>query len=354
MSAEGYIGEIREQPQVLRALARAFEPDHAAELARVRRDLASGTIAKVVMTGMGGSLHSLYPAYLALSQACPIPTLLWDCSELVQQAPEVIDDRTLVIAVSQSGESGELVRLCRSVARPQTAIAITNSGENTLARWADISVRTLAGPERTASTKTYTAGLAGLALVTGALLGHDLSTQAAHISAAAEMIERHLPAWQAMSADLASFLGSDAPIAFVGRGVNLATAHMSALLTNEASKLSSTAFSGGQFRHGPIELVREGFSCVIFASADHSTGALDRRTADTVVELGGRCAWIGASRARAIPRPREFTVGLPDCDSTCLPILNMIPVQLLQVPLALARGLVPAQFVNASKVTTIE
>jgi glucosamine--fructose-6-phosphate aminotransferase (isomerizing) len=348
--AEGYIAEIAEQPGVIARLAAAFEADHAAELAGVPALLRSGAIDRIVLTGMGGSLHSLYPLLLELGRACPVPASLWDCSELVQQGLDLITERTLLVAVSQSGESGELVRLCESSRRPRLAIAVTNAGGNTLAAWADIGVRTGAGPERTASTKTYTAGLAALTLLSTTLLDQPLKPQVAALQAAAAAMDERLAGWTTAADAMAAFLGAEQPITFIGRGANLASAETAALLTAEASKLPCLALSGGQFRHGPIELVREGFGCVLFASPDPEALELDRRIADTVVRLGGRVVWVSGEPAPA--RPGEFIVSLPPCNPACLPILNIVPLQLLQVPLAMARGFVPAQFLNARKVTT--
>lgn len=351
--ADGYLGEIYEQPHVLATLAGAFAADHAADLVRARALLEASEIDRIVLTGMGGSLHSLYPMLLELGRRCPVPASLWDCSELVQQGQNIIGARTLLIAVSQSGESGEVVRLTETVTRPRLAISVTNGGGNTLADWSDINVRTNAGPERTASTKTYTAGLGALTLVTAALLGRDIGAQIAALQTAAGAIAQSLEGWKGVAEDVVAQFGADAPVAFVGRGANLATAAMGALLTNEASKLASTALSGGQFRHGPIELVREGFCCIIFASAETEAAELDRRLADTVVGLGGRCAWVTAGRSsRPAARAGEVIVDMPVCEPSCLPILNIVPVQLLQVPLATARGFEVAQFLNASKVTT--
>ncbi len=348
--SEGYLGEIFEQPRILAALAQSFAADHAADLSRLRPMIETGAIGKIVLTGMGGSHHSLYPMLLALSRRMPVPVSLWDCSELIQQAPEIVDERTLLVAVSQSGESGELVRLCQSGQRPRLAIAVTSAGRNTLADWADISVRTNAGPERTASTKTYTAGLAALALLTSALLAEPLEAPAAAVADVAQAIGLALPTWRDGAAELADFLGADAPIAFIGRGAGLATAWMGALLTNEASKLVCPAYSGGQFRHGPIELVRAGFRAIVFESPDAANAALDRAVADTILKLGGKVLWVGTGAPP--PHAAQRVVALPVCDPAVRPVLDIVPIQLLQVPLAIARGFVPAQFLNATKVTT--
>src|SRR3569623_1176831 len=285
--ADGYIAEIAEQPGVIARLATAFEANRAADVAGAAALLRSGAIDRIVLTGMGGSLHSLYPLLLELGRTCSVPASLWDCSELVQQGLDLITERTLLIAVSQSGESGELVRLCESSQRPRLAIAVTNAGRNTLANWADVSVHTGAGPERTASTKTYTAGLAVLTLVSATLLGRPLGPQVAALQVTAAAMRQRLAAWTAPADEMAPFLGAAHPLTFIGRGANLATASMAALLTAEASKLLCLALSGGQFRHGPIELVREGFRCVLFASPDPQTLALDSRIADIVFCIGG-------------------------------------------------------------------
>jgi glucosamine--fructose-6-phosphate aminotransferase (isomerizing) len=352
--ADGYLDEISEQPRVLSSLARVFKADHEAELANVRALIAAHAIDKIVLTGMGGSHHSLYPTYIELSRKGSLPVSLWDCSELVQQAPSLIDGGTLLIAVSQSGESAELVRLTETVRRPRISIAVTSSGRNTLAEWADISIPTNAGPERTASTKTYTAGLGSLALISRMLLGTGIDAQVAALQSVAEMVDRSLIALKDLSDSLVRFLGADSPIAFIGRGGNLATASMASLLTNEASKQICAAYSGGQFRHGPIELVREGFRSFVFASPNANQAILDRRLADSIVDLGGRCVWVASEGTRIPQRDSEFVIELPGCDESCQPILNILPIQLMQRPLAIARGFEPAQFLNASKVTIIE
>jgi glucosamine--fructose-6-phosphate aminotransferase (isomerizing) len=129
---------------------------------------------------------------------------------------------------------------------------------------------------------------------------------------------------------------------------------MASLLTQEASKLACLAYSGGQFRHGPMELVRPGFRAAMFESPHPDTALLDRRLADAILDRGGACAWFSAGRSDARPRDGQFVVEVPGIAEGLAPILNIVPIQLLQVPLAIARGFVPAQFLNASKVTTLE
>ncbi len=108
-----YLDEILEQPAMLQALARGPGKDTAEDLQELASRLRDGDFDRVILTGMGGSLHGSYPLYLQLSQSLSVPVCLIDSSELVQQIPDMISRRSLMIAVSQSGESGEIVELTK-------------------------------------------------------------------------------------------------------------------------------------------------------------------------------------------------------------------------------------------------
>lgn len=348
--SDAYLAEIAEQPSILDCLAASFDATWGGALARVRGDLAAGRFDRVVLTGMGGSLHGAHPAHLALSRALSIPVLLWESGELTQQVPGVVTARTLLIAISQSGESGEVRRLTKGRARPALAISITNGPDNSLARWADIAVATQAGPERTASTKTYTAGLAATHLVVAHLTG-QAEGAAQDIRALSQTVAALLAAMPAQAAAAVSHLGHDSPLTVIGRGDSYASAAMAALLTEEAAKLPCEALTGGQFRHGPLELVREGFRAIVYlgeGEARPRTQAL----VDRIAALGGNVLAIGtdpgAASAAVLP------IALPQAPAGLLPVLEILPVQFLVIPLALARGFEPAAFLNAQKITTGE
>ena len=351
MSA-GYLAEIAEQPDILRRLATDVEARHGRELSACRERILAGEFDRVVLTGMGGSLHGVHPGLLALANGLQLPVAAWDASELTQQAPAAVGDRTLVIAVSQSGESAELKRLAAPPRRPGLVIGVTNQRPNTLADWADIAVATEAGPERTASTKTYTAGLAALHLVVAVLLGRERGAAAA-VAAVAGHAAAMLPGLPEAAGSAARFLGHDAPLVCIGRGASHASAQMAALLTEEAAKLPCQGLTGGQFRHGPLELVREGFRAILFAGSGE-TLALNARLAQEIVRLGGRVLAIGPELA-AFPQSDGLrTLPIPTAPPDLLPVLEILPVQFLVIPLAEARGFVPAAFLNASKITSVE
>ena len=348
--SEAYLAEIAEQPGILDRLGARFAASWGAAFAELRAGLAAGRFDRVILTGMGGSLHGAHPAHLALSRALSVPVLLWESGELTQQAPQAVTPRTLVIAISQSGESGEVKRLTELPARPGYAVTITNGSGNALSNWADLAVTTEAGPERTASTKTYTAGLAALHLVVAHLTG-DGAGAGAEVQAAAATVAAMLEQMPAAAGAAAAHLGHDAALTVIGRGDSFGTAAMAALLIEEAAKLSCEALTGGQFRHGPLELVRAGFRAVVFVG-DGPARPLTEALVTRIAELGGRVVTIGTNLGTGTDA--VLPLDLPEVAPGLLPLIEIIPVQYLVIPLALARGFEPAAFLNARKITTGE
>ncbi|OYU37821.1 MAG: hypothetical protein CFE33_18390 [Pseudorhodobacter sp. PARRP1] len=120
-----------------------------------------------------------------------------------------------------------------------------------------------------------------------------------------------------------------------------------------ATKLDSTALTGGQFHHGPPELVREGFRAILFRG-NGVERELNEVTALDIARLGSRCLVIAINPLPSLHRIGIQILELPEISPAFLPALEIIPLQLLMVPLAIARGFTPAVFLNGSKVTLVE
>jgi glutamine---fructose-6-phosphate transaminase (isomerizing) len=347
-----YLDEVLEQPAMLGRLASGPGNEVADDLHELASRLRQGDFDRVLLTGMGSSLHGAYPLYLLFSQSLSIPVTLVDSSELVQQMPDVISRSSLMIAVSQSGESGEIVELTKVIGiRPATVISVTNQLQNSLSDWADIRMASMAGPEMTVSSKSYTGGFACLHLL-GAALRSGLPQACKELVRAADACGHMLANWNPGLSRVVEFLDAQTPLIYVGRGKSFGSAQTAALLTQEAAKLHCTALSGGQFRHGPIELVRPGFQLVIFLG-DFKTRDIDTALIEKVTSLGGKVVAVApaASAPTEAAGLRVFTY--PDVALPLNPLMEAIFIQLLQIPLAEARGFIAGNFVNATKVTGI-
>lgn len=350
--SQSYLDEIAEQPAAIRKLSNLLTSDLTGKVEEIRQAIAAGEIKHIILTGMGGSLFSAYGTWLRLSQSLSIPVSLWDTSELIQQAPALLREGTMVIAISQSGESVELRRMTEIDQGSIVRVSITNTVENSLTRWASLSLATQVGPEQTVSTKTYTAGLVALYAFERLLVG-DSGALKQEIGQLADAVALLIPTLSTGVDALLDFVGHDQPITFIGRGTSYASAMMAALVTAEAAKAPTQALSGGQFRHGPLELVRAGFRSIMFMGFG-ATRDLNVKTATAIEDFGGRCLIIEPRDAATAQSAEVRTLALPDVAEGLLPVLEILPIQLLMVPMAIARGFEPAKFLNGSKITIIE
>ena len=127
-----FLAEILEQPEALRRSVGHYPSAHDG-LSQLARAIEASRYDRIILTGMGSSLYSCYPLWLLLNTQTSLPAMMWDASELIHFAPGILTPQTILIAVSQSGESVELRELIRLAGRPGLAITVTNGTENSLA-----------------------------------------------------------------------------------------------------------------------------------------------------------------------------------------------------------------------------
>jgi glucosamine--fructose-6-phosphate aminotransferase (isomerizing) len=332
-----YQRDISGQPDALRVLASSLDDTVVADLVRHPYD-------RVVITGMGTSHYAGYPTWRALVRAGR-PAWWLDTAQLLDVVPLLTAD-TLVLATSQSGESGEVVALLdRLEGLPARLVAVTNDAGSALASAASASVIMQAGAEATVSTKSYLNSLVLHAWLTRLFLGGPpLGPQVA--LRLATRTER----WLAEEAPLrVTALIDDldrARVAIIGSGVQLATALTAALVLKEAAKVPAEAFVAGEFRHGPIELAGPGLAAV-FVDDPQSTGNDLARLAGELRDTGARVVELGTS---------EDDRDDPDGDDAVAElsalVYPMLAFQRLSVDLAVAKGLTPGEFLFGRKVTS--
>jgi glucosamine--fructose-6-phosphate aminotransferase (isomerizing) len=345
-----FLAEILEQPEALRRSVNHYPAGHDG-LNKLAQTIQTGRQDRVILTGMGSSLYSCYPLWLSLNTQTALPATMWDASELIHFAPNILTPQTVLIAVSQSGESVELRELIRLANRPGISIAITNGTDNSLARWADLTLDTHAGDEAAVSTKTYLTTLAVLHLLGTQLSGQRVESTKDALNRVAADLSDFLSDWESKLEAMTNFLGTCESLAYMGRGPSLASVMTGALITEESSKVFCMGLSAGQFRHGPLELARPGLKAVMFAGSGPAS-LLNRRLAQEIGRCGGKCLLITPASAEASPNLFELTI--PKAVPGLLPILEIVPVQLLTIRLAQLRGFEPAAFDHATKVTHSE
>jgi glucosamine--fructose-6-phosphate aminotransferase (isomerizing) len=261
-----------------------------------------------------------------------------------------LTDQSLVIALSQSGETADVIDAMLSARRRGARLgALVNSEYSTLDRMVDTRVHLSAGPEQCVlSTKAYTAKVAVLLLTAHALAG-TYEQGVDLVRRAAEALRSMLaPEWNTQVRCVASQIAHAPDLFVIGRGLAYPTALEAALKIKEVSYIHAEGFAGGELKHGVIALIEPGTPCVVYASNDETrtdilSGAMELRS------RGGLMIGIGPD-----PDP-VFDIHLKTPDlGDAAPLVNALPAQMLGYHVALLRGNDPDKPRNLAKSVTVK
>jgi len=342
--------EIAEQPDVLlRAIEKFMERMDI--LDKVVKDIHSGVYSNIILTGMGASYYSCYPMWLKLSHL-GLPISLWDTSELVNFAPNSICNSTLLIAVSQSGESAEIQKLVALERKPGFRIGVTNSIDSCLSANSDLLLELSAGEETSVSTKTYLASLAVLHLLGCKIFGQSMTEEIVKIHWVADKIRATLSAQSQQIEGIAQFLQSVNQVTVLGRGFSLASANYGALIFKEAARFPASGLSAAQFRHGPMEVVNSNFTAIVLAGSQN-VWEMNRRLVRDIAAIGGRIVLITPEMEMGSTDSILAWV-IPSVEGELLPMFESLPLQQLAISFATSQGIEAGFFKNSGKVTYTE
>ena len=339
-----YFRDLMDQPAALEATLGGLDVSPA--LSEMAAKLRGGEFHRVVLTGMGSSYHALHPLNLELISH-GLTALMEETSELVHHKSSFFNRRTLLIAVSQSGRSAEVLRLLEVNQGRASVMAVTNTPDSPLARQAGATALTRAGDEFSVSCKTYVTALVALAW-----LGHVLCSpspekrwsELAHVPVA---VERYLSRWEDHVNSLLEKLRVVRHLFLAGRGASLAAAGTGGLVVKESDHFHAEGMSCAAFRHGPFEMLSPETFVLVFAGDQSSTRALNAGLVRDIVEHGGRSELVGEDAPSEVFR-------LPAATPAVRPILEILPVQMITLALAAQGGREPGKFELASKITTVE
>ncbi len=347
-----FLGEIAGQPDALRRASAALLEQRPA-LERLRE--AGSAARTIVFTGMGSSYDACYPAVNDLAGR-GVPALLVDTAELLHFRLAILSRQSLLVAVSQSGASAEIVKLAVEIAKQRsrpTVASITNGFGNDLAKRAEITLDTWAGLETGPSTKTFAAALATLSAVARLLAGDGVDTAIDRTRTAAEgaalAAERLLSDPEATAMELESWLGGRDVTVVLGRGPARAAAEMGALVLKECGVMAESLESAA-FRHGPLELAGPGMAAIVIAT-EPETRRFDLGLVRDLVEVGA-AVLVVTPDGEAPKGAHALATGYQD--RALMSAVSILPVQLLAWRLAVASGRTPGAYTRASKVTTRE
>ena len=354
--------EIFEQPEAVQNTIRGrLDGSGTITLDEVHWDNAAlRTIDKIVVVACGTSYHSGMAAKHSIEHYTRIPVELDLASEFRYRDP-VLDDRSLVIGIAQSGETADTLAAIR-FAKEMGAkvVAITNVVGSSITRDADAVLFTHAGPEiGVAATKTFLAQLVALNLL-ALYLAQERGGMAA------DKIGETIDAMKALPTQIEEVLRIQGDVQraakrysqardflFIGRGVGMAVALEGALKLKEISYIHAEGYAAGELKHGAIALIEEGTPVVAVATGD----ALYEKMLANIAEVRARGAETIIISKQGDDRARELANELFEVPATkplLTPILDTIPLQLLAYFVAKERGLSPDKPRNLAKSVTVE
>lgn len=338
-----YLRDILDQPQALEDTLANL--GRSKELESLAGRLGKGKFQRIVLTGMGSSFHALHPLNLQLISH-GYTAIMVETSELVHYKKRFFDPETLIVAVSQSGQSAEMVRLTTVNRKRSAVIAVTNTPDSVLAKHASAALLTRAGNEFSVSCKTYVTALMALKWLGDVLCEREAKLTRRELKDASPAAASYLADWKAYVESLAAKLNNIRHLFFVGRGASLAAVGTGALIVKEADLFHAEGMSSAAFRHGPFEMLSEETFVAVF-SGDAKTRDLNRRLFADMKAQGGKAELVGVDGTMECFR-------LPDYGESVRNILEILPVQMITLALAVLAGREPGKFELATKVTTTE
>jgi glucosamine--fructose-6-phosphate aminotransferase (isomerizing) len=318
-------------------------------------------IQRISVIACGTAYHAGMVAKYAIEKWAKIPVDVEIASEYRYRDP-IVDKKSLVIAISQSGETMDLLMAVRHAkASGARVLAVCNTNSSTIPRESDAVLYTHAGPEiAVASTKAFLTQIVAvyliglkLAQVRGTLTDAAIKSLYNEMLELPSKVEQILETVEPLRALTRKFVKNDT-VLFLGRGIEYPVALEGALKLKELAYIHAEGFAGGELKHGPIALIEEGTAVIaVLPTADEHQ--LDEKMLSNIQEVkarGARVIVIAAEGTEVIGA--EHIIRIPVASPLFQPVLATVPLQVFAYEIAVARGTDVDQPRNLAKSVTVE
>ena len=352
--------EILEQPQAISSALRG-RVDFKRSLVTLDdfplSDAEIRELSRVMLVGCGTSLNAGMLGAHLIEEFAGIPAAAESSSELRYRRP-VIDQRTLVVAIGQSGETADTLAAMQDVRQRGARLLTICNVEGSLAtRLAEGTLHMRSGVEvGVASTKTFVASLTLLSLLAaylGQARGASMAVDVAGQLARAPGLMGSVLAQKSLFREMARKYARYDHFLYLGRGLDYPIAVEGALKLKEISYIHAEAYPAGEMKHGPIALIDERMPVVAIATA----GPLYDKMVGNIMEVkarGGSVIAVATEGDTDLGSLVDDIIYLPQCEGVLSPLLSVLPLQLLAYHIALRRGCDVDQPRNLAKTVTVE
>ncbi len=358
--------EIHDQPAAVADTLRGRLDDHG------RLKLDEGTIPeallaavdKIIVVACGTAAYAGMVAKYAVEHWTRIPVEVELAHEFRYRDP-ILTARTLVVAMSQSGETMDTIMAIRHAKQQGSPVAaIVNVQGSTIAREADAVLYTRAGPEiAVASTKAFLAQISAayllgiyLAELRGNKFADEIASLLRDLDEMPSKIQRVLDTAEPLR-DLARDMASEKTVLFLGRHVGYPVALEGALKLKELAYIHAEGFAAGELKHGPIALIEEGQPVFIVLPSPRGREVLHSKVISNIQEVrarGARTVVIAEEGDEAAAQFADHLVTVPQTPTLLMPLVTVVPLQIFAHELATAKGYDVDQPRNLAKSVTVE
>ncbi|WP_169252929.1 glutamine--fructose-6-phosphate transaminase (isomerizing) [Brevibacterium sp. 'Marine'] len=323
------------------------------------------SVDKIVVIACGTAAYAGQVAKYAIEHWCRIPTEVELAHEFRYRDP-VVTEKTLVVAISQSGETMDTIMAVRH-ARQQGAkvIAICNTFGSTIPRESDAALYTHAGPEiAVASTKAFLSQVVAcyllglyLAQLRGNKFRDEIATILAELQSIPEKIQHILDETKSQVLALADRNQDVDSVLFLGRHVGYPVAMEGALKLKELAYIHAEGFAAGELKHGPIALIDDGQLVIIVVPSKRGRDSLHAKVISNIQEVrarGANTVVIAEEGDEEVDQFASEVIFVPETTTLMAPLLTTVPLQIFAMELATAKGLDVDQPRNLAKSVTVE
>jgi glucosamine--fructose-6-phosphate aminotransferase (isomerizing) len=334
------------------------------ELAPIGDD-ALATLDRIVIIACGTAAYAGMLGKYAIEEWSRIPVDVELSHEFRYRNP-ILTDRTLVVSVSQSGETMDtLVAVQHAMAAGAHVLSVCNTHGATIARESDAVVYTHAGPEvAVASTKSFVAQVTALYLiglhiakVRGTQTEKQIRASVVELQAIPEKISEVLGNSQAEIGQLAHWMTDTQSVLFLGRNVGFPVAMEGALKLKELAYIHAEGFAAGELKHGPIALIEPGQVVIVIVPSPRDPNSLHPKVVSNIQEIrarGARVIAIAEKGDAAVLPFADEVIPIPLAGTLFEPLLAVVPLHIFSMELASAKGLDVDQPRNLAKSVTVE
>jgi glucosamine--fructose-6-phosphate aminotransferase (isomerizing) len=345
-----FLQEILEQPKAFReVLNRYFGKEN--NLLSKNRIYPKKGYKSIVFTGMGSSYFASHIAANFLNER-GISSFVCEAGELLHYNLNGLNKTNLLVAVSQSGETIEIKNIINNLNGKLNIVGITNEEDSFLAANSNILLPIYAGKEAMTTSKTYINTIAVLLLLAFTLTDGMNDKRREELYRLPDFIENFLVDWESKIDRIVQFLGEIPFLNLISRGPSLSSALQGSVILKEGAHIYTEGLPGASFRHGPFEIAGGNHKSIIFAPSGKSS-KLNINMACELSALGSSVVLI-SNEDIDYKNKNLYHLRLDLVEEYLFPILDIIPIELLIVKIAKAKGLEPGELVKGNKVTAKE